>query len=203
MTPWHLILEWLWKVQVKVTRISKLISRKGAELGHMLPLTTNRKPYMASPMTSSHLTLSEPVRSKSRALRILSGRRAVCYTHICQYCITMVIYMPQKGLKQASGVFRCPGGLCCWNIAFSFSDVPLMLGRTILGVRDLAMLVLFGMLCFFFSFVWTFIILCIHFMRTSPMSAFYLLPRWWFCLSFSPVSQPYIVYSAGDVLTQS
>ncbi len=28
-----------------------LISRKGADLGHMLPLTIDRKPYMTSPMT--------------------------------------------------------------------------------------------------------------------------------------------------------
>ena len=33
------------------------ISRKGAELGHMLLLNSNRKPYMESPMTLSYLTL--------------------------------------------------------------------------------------------------------------------------------------------------
>ena len=44
-----------------------LISRKGAELGPMLLLIINRKPYMASPMTSL-LTLSVPGRSKSRSL---------------------------------------------------------------------------------------------------------------------------------------
>ncbi len=32
----------------------------------------------------------------------------------CQYCITMVIYMSQKGLMQAGGVFHCPSGLSCW-----------------------------------------------------------------------------------------
>ncbi len=33
--------------------------------------------------------------------------------YICQYCITMVIYMSQKGLRQAGGVFRCLSGLSC------------------------------------------------------------------------------------------
>ncbi len=37
----------------------KLISRKGAELGHMLLLNINRKPHMGSPMTLSHLALRE------------------------------------------------------------------------------------------------------------------------------------------------
>ncbi len=36
---------------VKVTHTSKTLSRKGAKLSHMLPLTINRKLYMASPMT--------------------------------------------------------------------------------------------------------------------------------------------------------
>ncbi len=49
------------QVRVKVTQISgqshghphfkNLISCKGAKLGHMLLLTINRKPSMASPMT--------------------------------------------------------------------------------------------------------------------------------------------------------
>ena len=43
----------------KSLRFQSLISRKGAELGPMLLLTINRKPYMASPMTSSILTLSD------------------------------------------------------------------------------------------------------------------------------------------------
>ncbi len=36
-----------------------LISHKGAELGPMLLLTINRKPYVAIPMTPSLLTLDE------------------------------------------------------------------------------------------------------------------------------------------------
>ena len=45
-----------------------LISHKGAKLGRMLLLTTNRKPYMASSMTPSVLTLSDLEGSKSRTL---------------------------------------------------------------------------------------------------------------------------------------
>ncbi len=53
--------------KVKVTQILKpYISRRSS--GPMLPLTINRKPYMASPMTPWHLTLSDPERSKSRSL---------------------------------------------------------------------------------------------------------------------------------------
>ncbi len=40
----------------------------GAELGPMLLLTINRKPYMGGPMTPSPLTLSALERSKSRSL---------------------------------------------------------------------------------------------------------------------------------------
>ena len=49
-----------------------LISRKGAELGPMLPLTINKKSYMVSPMTTSLLTLSDIERSKSRLLGLQS-----------------------------------------------------------------------------------------------------------------------------------
>ncbi len=40
-------------------RFQSLISRRGVELGPMLLLTINRKPYMASLMTSSLLILSD------------------------------------------------------------------------------------------------------------------------------------------------
>ncbi len=69
MPPLTFGVEWPWKVKVKVTLILKLISRKRTELGPMLLLTINRKPYMGSPLTSSHLALSDPVRSKPRSLR--------------------------------------------------------------------------------------------------------------------------------------
>ncbi len=42
----------------------RLISRKGAELGPILVLTINRKPYIASPITPSLLTLSDLDRPK-------------------------------------------------------------------------------------------------------------------------------------------
>ncbi len=38
------------------------ISRKGAEFEHMLLLNINRKAYMESPVTSSHLTLGDDLR---------------------------------------------------------------------------------------------------------------------------------------------
>ncbi len=43
-----------------------------AELIHMLLLNINRNPYMGSPLTPSHLTLSDLERSKSRSLRFRS-----------------------------------------------------------------------------------------------------------------------------------
>ena len=49
-----------------------LISRKGAQVGPMLLLNINRKPYMESPMAPSHLTLSDLERSKSRSFRFRS-----------------------------------------------------------------------------------------------------------------------------------
>ncbi len=36
--------------------------------------------------------------------------------YICQDCITMVIYMSQKGLRQAGGVFCCLSGHSCWQL---------------------------------------------------------------------------------------
>ena len=51
-------------------RFRKLISRKGAELGHVLLLDTNRKSHMESPTAPSHLTLSDLVRSRSRSLTL-------------------------------------------------------------------------------------------------------------------------------------
>ncbi len=47
-----------------------LISCKGAELGPVLLLTINTKPYMASLITSSLWTLSDLERSKSRSFRV-------------------------------------------------------------------------------------------------------------------------------------
>ena len=47
-------------------KFRSLISRKGAELSHMLLLYSNRKSYMVSLMPLSHLTLSDSERSKSQ-----------------------------------------------------------------------------------------------------------------------------------------
>ncbi len=47
-----------------------LISRKGAELGHVLLSDTNRKSNMESPTAPSYFTLGNLVRSKSRSLRL-------------------------------------------------------------------------------------------------------------------------------------
>ena len=51
----------------------KDISPIGAELGHMLLLAINRKPYMASSITSSLLTLSDIERSNSRSPRFFEA----------------------------------------------------------------------------------------------------------------------------------
>ncbi len=61
--------EWPWKVKVKVTEISKLISCKGAKLGHILLININRKAYTGNPLVRLHLALSELERSVSRSLR--------------------------------------------------------------------------------------------------------------------------------------
>ncbi len=45
------------------------LSRKAAQLGPMLLLNINRKPYMKNPIALSHLTLSDLERSKSRLPR--------------------------------------------------------------------------------------------------------------------------------------
>ncbi len=64
-----LILSDLERLKSRSLRFHDPISRKGAELGPMLLLTINRKPYRASLITSSLWTLSDLERSKSRSLR--------------------------------------------------------------------------------------------------------------------------------------
>ena len=51
------------RLMTRSLRFWKLKSRKGAELGHMLLSKINRKPYVGSPKTLSHLTLSDLERS--------------------------------------------------------------------------------------------------------------------------------------------
>ncbi len=73
MTLSHLTLSYLERSNSRSVRLRfrSLISRKGAELGHMLlpVLDINRKQYMGSPMTLSHLTLGDLERPISRSLR--------------------------------------------------------------------------------------------------------------------------------------
>ncbi len=72
MTLSHLTLSDLERSISRSLRFKTLISRKGPELGHMLLLNINRKPYMGSPVTLSHLTLGDLERSNSRSLRFRS-----------------------------------------------------------------------------------------------------------------------------------
>ncbi len=61
-------------------RFQRLISRKAAELGHMLLLNTNRKSYVGSPIPLSHLTLSDLERAKLRCrndLKLIHVRYSV------------------------------------------------------------------------------------------------------------------------------
>ncbi len=62
MTSSHMTLS-----DLKKSNFRNLISHKGAELGHILILNTNRKIYSA--ITLSHLILSDIERSKSRSLK--------------------------------------------------------------------------------------------------------------------------------------
>ena len=53
-------------------RFRNLISHKGVQLGLILPLNINRKPYMGSPIIQLNFTLSDILRSNSRSLRFQS-----------------------------------------------------------------------------------------------------------------------------------
>ncbi len=46
--------------------LQRVVSRKAAELGHVLLLNTNRRSYMVSPIPSSQLSLSDLETSKLR-----------------------------------------------------------------------------------------------------------------------------------------
>ena len=72
MAPSDLTLSDLERSNSRSIRFQSVISREGAQLGHMLLLTINRKPYMASPITPSLLTLSDLERSKPKSLRFQS-----------------------------------------------------------------------------------------------------------------------------------
>ena len=66
MTLSFLTLADLERSKLRSLGYQSLISRKRAELGPVLPLTINGKPYMASQMTPSHWTLSDlPLKGQS------------------------------------------------------------------------------------------------------------------------------------------
>ncbi len=56
--------------RLRLFQFQTLIFRKGAELGHVLLLGTNRKSHMESPTAQSHFNLGNLVRSNSRSLRL-------------------------------------------------------------------------------------------------------------------------------------
>ncbi len=72
ITSLRLTLSDLEKSKSRSLGFQSFISHKGPELGPMLLLTINRKPYMGSLMTSLHLTLSDLERLKSSSLRFQS-----------------------------------------------------------------------------------------------------------------------------------
>ncbi len=65
MTLSHLTLSDLARSNSRSLRFRSFISCEGAELGHKLLLNINRKAYMASPMTSSHMTLKGQIQGHS------------------------------------------------------------------------------------------------------------------------------------------
>ncbi len=86
----------------------------------MILLTNHRKPYMASLMTPSLLTLSDLERSKSRSLRFSVVGYLYGIDIFASSNIT-TIWMSQKGNLLAGGVFRCPSGLSCFKFKFAIS----------------------------------------------------------------------------------
>ncbi len=56
MTLSHLTLSDIERSKSRSLRFRSVVSCKGVELGHMLPLSINRKAYMGNQMTLSHLT---------------------------------------------------------------------------------------------------------------------------------------------------
>ncbi len=64
------------------------------------------------------------------------------YIYLFQYCNTTVIYMSQKGLMQAGGVFRCPSGLSCSNCHVRGKACPL---AKVLDIADTLFFLLRGL----------------------------------------------------------
>ncbi len=112
----HLTLVDLERSNLSTLRFGRLTSRKGCVLCDMFLLTINGKPYIASPISQSHLTLSDIERSV-KIIQIFNGRRSVQYTYICQHFIASLIWMSQKSLF-AGGVFCSPRALCCCALIY-------------------------------------------------------------------------------------
>ncbi len=115
MTPSHLTLCNLEKSKSRLLRFRSIISRKWPEIGHMLLLNTNRKPYMGNPITPSHLTLSDLEKSKLRCwkwskndtwmVRYCVGVNArfqilVCSSELIQVCRKFPFVIPTAVVKQ-------------------------------------------------------------------------------------------------------
>ncbi len=76
MTPSHLTLSDLERSKSMSLRFRSLICYKAAEFGHMLLLNINRKSYMGSPVTLSHLTFSDlKGHSDSKPLYLVKEQR--------------------------------------------------------------------------------------------------------------------------------
>ncbi len=102
----HLTLSDLERSKSRSLRFQSLISRKGAQLGPMLLLNINRKPYMGSPMTINvKFDLEWPWKVKVKVTQVSSGSRCVWYPYIWLRLITTLIWMSQKRI--------------CWRRGFS------------------------------------------------------------------------------------
>ena len=105
MTPSFLTLSDFERSTSRSLGFQCLISRKGVELGPMLLLIINRKPYMASPMTSSLLCFSVPGRSKSKSLEFWVEGNLHGIDIFTSSNITTLIWVSQK--------------VVCWRAGFS------------------------------------------------------------------------------------
>ncbi len=106
-------LERLERSKSRSLRFQSLISRKGAELGPMLVLTINRKPYMVSPMVLSNLTLTDLEWSKSMSLRFsvvgcLHGIDIFAGSNITTICMSQKGVCWRAGFSAVPAVFLVP-----------------------------------------------------------------------------------------------
>ncbi len=124
----------------------------------MLLLTTNRKPYVVSPMTSSLLTLSDLERSKSRSLEFWVEGDLHGIDILASCYITTLIWMSQK--------------VVCWRAGFPLSCLN----------KDVFFSISFCFFLFFFLFSFLYFFLLFTFFLLEPpsssslSSSFFLLP---------------------------